>query len=151
MCIIVELRDRQCIYSMLTCVLRLRMAARSNSLRTNTLAARAFQHRHAELGGALVAFGGQIGEVADAGELQLAVENAEHGVTREVDGAHVVFDDVVRHDLTEAQQAVVFAQCEKVRQQTFAVDSGEFTDQSRRTTGCLRQAIVRDDRLGGAG
>ena len=30
-CIIVALRDRQCMYSIVTCVLRLRIAARSNS------------------------------------------------------------------------------------------------------------------------
>ncbi|VVD30559.1 protein of unknown function [Paraburkholderia dioscoreae] len=119
--------------------------------RADALAANAFQHGHAELRRALVAFSRQISQVADAGQLQLAVEDAENGVAREVDRADVVFDHMVRHDLAEAQQAVVFVEREEVGKQPFAVDGGEFADQSWRTTGWLRRTIVRDDRLSGAG
>jgi hypothetical protein len=58
---------------------------------------------------------------------------------------------VVRHDLAEAQKTVVFVEREEVGQQALAVDGGEFADQSWCTTGGLRQTIVRDDRLSGAG
>ena len=51
----------------------------------------------------------------------------------------------------EAQQAIVFVKREEVGKQPFAVDGGEFADQSWRTTGWLRRTIVRDDRLSGAG
>jgi hypothetical protein len=85
-------------------------------LRANPLPADAFQHRHAELSGAFVAVGRQIRQVADAGELQLTIEHAEDRIAREIDRADVVFNDVVRHDLAEAQKAVVFVEREEVGQ-----------------------------------
>jgi hypothetical protein len=89
--------------------------------------------------------------MTDASELQLTIEHAENRVAREIDRADVVFNDVVRYDLAEAQKAVVFAEREEVGQQSFAIDGGELTDQSRRTTAWLQWTIVCNDRLSGAG
>jgi hypothetical protein len=51
---------------------------------------------------------------------------------------------VVGRDLTEAQQAVVFAQRKEVREQAGAVFRRQLPDQDRRTTGDERQAIGGD-------
>ncbi|CAG9191507.1 hypothetical protein BCAR13_1040052 [Paraburkholderia caribensis] len=118
-------------------------------LRTDSLAAYAFRHRHAEFSGARVALSGQISQMADADQLQMAVEHAEHGIAAEIQHANVVFDDVVRRDLTEAQQAIVFVEFEEVSEQTLAVFLAEFPDQNRRAASDVQRAID-DDRLGRA-
>ncbi|CAL8472730.1 protein of unknown function [Caballeronia sp. S22] len=118
-------------------------------LRADATAARAFEHRDAEFGRSLVALGGQIRQMADADQFQGAAEHAEHLVVREVDVAHIVLDDVIRHDLPEAQETVVFVESQKVREETLAICRGQFADENRHTR-VFERLIVRDDRLGSA-
>ena len=73
--------------------------------------------------------------MADADEFQLFVEDAEYGVVGEIDVPDVVLDHVIRHDLAEAQQAVVFVEGEEVRQQTLTVARGQLANENRRSTG----------------
>ncbi|BCF98673.1 hypothetical protein PPGU19_032420 [Paraburkholderia sp. PGU19] len=87
--------------------------------------------------------------MGDADQLQMTVEHAEHGVAAEIQHANVVFDDVVRRDLTEAKQAIVFVEFKEVSEQTLAVFLAEFPDQNRRAASDVQQAID-NDRLGGA-
>ncbi len=113
-------------------------AAHGGSLKqlaADALTAHALQHRDAEFRCALVAFSGQIGKVTDAHQLQLVIEHAEDGVAREVDGPDVVFNDMVRHDLAEPEEAVVFVQRQKVRLEALPVDGREFPNQSMRGAG----------------
>ena len=54
----------------------------------------------------------------------------------------VVLDHVIRHDLAEAQQAVVFVEREKMGEETLAVARGQLANENRRTTGVRAAAIA---------
>src|ERR1700712_1943023 len=107
----------------------------------DTTATRAFQHRDTELSRTLVAFSGQIGQMADANQVQRFIENAENGIARKVDIRDVVLDHAIRHDLAEAQQTVVFVKRQKVGHQALAIYGRQLTHENRRTTGSRWQAI----------
>ncbi len=119
-------------------------------LRSDAAAARAFQHGYAELGGALLAFGGQIRQMPDAYQFERVAEHAENDVAGKVEIADVTLDDVILHDLPETQQAVVFVEREEVSQQTLAIRGRKFTNQNRQACGVRTRTIACDDLLGGA-
>ena len=79
--------------------------------------------------------------MADANYVQLFVEHAEYGVTREIDIPDVVLDHTIRHDLAEAQKAVVFVESEEVFEQALAVARGQLTDENGQTTGSRLRTI----------
>jgi len=56
---------------------------------------------------------------------------------------------VIRHDLPEAQETVVFVESQKVREETLAICRGQFADENRHTR-VFERLIVRDDLLGSA-
>ena len=59
--------------------------------------------------------------MGDCDQLQLAVEDAEHLVAREIDGVDVVRDVRVGSGLAEAQVAVFLAEGEQMLQQALAM------------------------------
>ena len=79
----------------------------------------------------------------------MLVEYAENRIARKIDIRDVVLDHTIRHDLAEAQEAVVFVEGEEVGEQAFAIGRGQFTDENGRTTGSRLKTIgCCEDRCG---
>ena len=53
----------------------------------------------------------------------------------------VVLDHVVRHDLAEAQQAIIFVEREEMGEETLTIARGQLADENGRTTGIRQRAM----------
>ena len=88
--------------------------------------------------------------MAGADEAQFVVEDAEDGVVCEIEVADVVVDHVVRHDLAETQQAIIFVEREKMGEETLTVARGQLANENRCSTGVRQRASSYDGGRGKA-